>query len=121
LLHAEKEGKAGQLREELGLAYFNRGQRLADHQILLTAAQKVGLDGAASVLESNAFTAEVTEAVQDAAKRQIHSIPVFFIKSGSFAATVHGSSSVKEFSRVFLAIVEHWEAHYAATATHGEL
>lgn len=111
LLHAEKKGKAGELREELGLVYFQHGQRLADHSNLLEAAAKVGLDTveAAAVLSSDAYATQVAQSVKDTSQRHIHSIPVFFIESGAIAATIHGSSSVAEFLQTFREIEEYWE------------
>ena len=111
LLHAESQGLAGELRDELGQVYFIRGKRLADHVLLSEAAKKVGLDGADEILAGDAFAAEVRASVKQTARQQIHSIPVFFFSSGGFSATVHGSSSAEEFLDTFKAVERHWNAH----------
>ena len=109
LLFAEEHDKAGELREALGQRYFVRGERLADREVLLDAADSVGLRGASEVLaEPAAYQEGVVEAVRAARAQGLHSIPVFHFRSGGFETTLHGSSSVEEFHSTFLAIEAHW-------------
>ena len=109
LLFAEQNGKAGELREALGQRYFINGQRLADQEVLLSAAEEVGLAGAEVVLtDRSAYRDEVLQAVKKAHTQGIHSIPVFHFRSGGFSTTLHGSASVETFHKTFLAIEAHW-------------
>jgi predicted DsbA family dithiol-disulfide isomerase len=106
LLFAEQHGKAGELREALGQQYFVHGKRLASHAVLLAASESVGLDRGAvqALLDSDAFASEVHASIKAMSLQQIHSIPVFFIRSGNISRVVHGSASVDEFFQVFRAI-----------------
>jgi predicted DsbA family dithiol-disulfide isomerase len=78
LLHwAEEQGKALPLKTALFEAYFTRGEDPSDHNILLSAADAVGLDvdAARGVLESGRYAEEVRAAEQLWQSRGIHSVP----------------------------------------------
>ena len=82
LLHwAELEGRQLALKNALFEAYFTEGQSPADHEVLVAAAEKAGLDGAAAreVLTSGRYTAEVREAEELWRSRGINAVPAVVI------------------------------------------
>jgi len=85
LLHwAGVEGQPGQqhaLKKTLLEAYHGRAESPASHEVLLHAAQQVGLDveRARAVLASDAFAAEVREREQFYQRAGIHSVPAVII------------------------------------------
>ena len=82
LLHwAELEGRQLALKNALFEAYFTEGKSPADHEVLVAAAEKAGLDGAATreVLTSGRYTAEVREAEELWRSRGINAVPAVVI------------------------------------------
>lgn len=82
LLHwAEGEGKQVALKGELFAAYFTRGEDPSSHEVLLRAAEAVGLDkeAAAAVLSSQQFADEVRTAEQFFQRHGINSVPAVII------------------------------------------
>jgi len=82
LLHwAEIEGKQAALKHALFEAYFTNGQAPSDHDVLVTAAETAGLDGAAAreVLEAGRYAEEVRRAEQLWQSRGIASVPAVII------------------------------------------
>lgn len=82
LLHwAENEGRQTALKHALFEAYFTEGQSPADHEVLVAAAQKAGLDAEAAreVLASGRYADEVREAEQLWQSRGISSVPAIVI------------------------------------------
>ena len=62
-------------------AYFTEGRNPGSHEVLLDAAERVGLDrdAARQVLESDAYAAEVREAEAFYQQAGIHSVPAVII------------------------------------------
>lgn len=82
LLHwAECEGRQTALKHALFEAYFTDGQSPADHEVLVAAAQKAGLDAEAAreVLKSGRYAEEVRGAEQLWQSRGISSVPAIVI------------------------------------------
>jgi predicted DsbA family dithiol-disulfide isomerase len=82
LLHwAELEGRQAALKRALFDAYFTEGLSPADHEVLVGAAEKVGLDGAAAreVLASGRYAEEVRSAEQLWRSRGIDAVPAVVI------------------------------------------
>ena len=82
LLHwAEIEGRQVALKRALFEAYFSEGRNPDDHDILVAAAEKAGLDGAAAreVLETGRYVDEVRRAEQRWQSRGIKSVPAIVI------------------------------------------
>lgn len=82
LLHwAETEGKQAALKHALFEAYFSEGRDPSDHDVLVTAAEKAGLDGAAArdVLDSGRYTDAVRAAEQLWQSRGINSVPAVVV------------------------------------------
>jgi predicted DsbA family dithiol-disulfide isomerase len=78
LLHwAETRGKALPLKTALFEAYFTKGENPSDHEVLLAAAEAVGLDAdeAREVLTSGRYAKEVRAAEHLWQSRGIHSVP----------------------------------------------
>ncbi|MEO6362010.1 MAG: DsbA family oxidoreductase [Caldimonas sp.] len=69
------------LKHELLAAYHSRGENPGAHEVLVKAAETVGLDAqrAATLLGSDEFTAEVREAERHWQQLGIHSVPAVVI------------------------------------------
>lgn len=83
LLHwAEIEGGQAALKHALFEAYFTDQQDPSNHDVLVAAAEKAGLDGAAAreVLASGRYAEEVRAAEQLWQSRGINSVPAIVIE-----------------------------------------
>ena len=82
LLHwAAIEGKQAALKHALFTAYFTDQQDPSNHDVLVAAAEKAGLDGAAAreVLASGRYAEDVRAAEQLWQSRGINSVPAIII------------------------------------------
>ncbi|MFT4242991.1 MAG: DsbA family oxidoreductase [Acidovorax sp.] len=82
LLHwAGQKGLQPQLKHALFKAYFTDGQNPGSHDVLLNAAQAVGLDveEARTVLESGQYADEVREREAFYQQHGIHSVPAVIV------------------------------------------
>ncbi|WP_374398889.1 DsbA family oxidoreductase [Niveibacterium sp.] len=82
LLHwAELEGRQLALKEVLFRRYFTEGENPSSHEVLLAAANEVGLDGARAraILVSDEFGAEVRAAEAKYLNAGINSVPAVII------------------------------------------
>lgn len=82
LLHwAESEGKQAALKHALFEAYFTEDENPSDHDVLVAAARKAGLDPAMAreVLESGRYADEVRAAEQLWRSRGINAVPAIVI------------------------------------------
>lgn len=82
LLHwAELEGKQPALKHALFEAYFTNGENPGSHNVLVTAAQKAGLDTARAreILSSTAYADEVRERERFYLDQGIHSVPAVIV------------------------------------------
>eukprot|EP00930_Biecheleria_cincta_P050687 TRINITY_DN35877_c0_g1_i1.p1 TRINITY_DN35877_c0_g1~~TRINITY_DN35877_c0_g1_i1.p1 ORF type:complete len:186 (-),score=32.70 TRINITY_DN35877_c0_g1_i1:263-820(-) len=94
---AAKQGLQDQIVEELFQNYFEQEKCISDHEVLLAAAQKVGLTGAAELLESDAESAEVNADLQKYQRnRGIHSVPHFLIQDRHTISGAYGSGAFKQ-------------------------
>ena len=75
------EGRQRELKMALFDAYFTRGEDPSDHAVLVAAAAAVGLDrqGAADVLASTAFSAEVRDRERFYQEHGIHAVPAVIL------------------------------------------
>lgn len=82
LLHwAEVEGGQAALKHALFESYFTNGQNIAEHDVLLAAVSRAGLetDEARAILSSDRYGAEVREAERLWQGRGIQSVPAIVI------------------------------------------
>jgi predicted DsbA family dithiol-disulfide isomerase len=82
LLHwAELQGRQAALKHALFSAYFSEGLDVSDQDVLVAAAEKAGLDGAAAreVLASNRYAEETRQAEALWRSRGIDSVPAIVI------------------------------------------
>lgn len=102
LLWAESQGLGVEYGKALARRYFEEGQILSDHSILVACAGEVGLseDEARSFLGTDGFAAEVSKRYEAVKKQGITSIPVFILEIDGRSKTVHGSASSKDFESV---------------------
>ncbi|MDQ1228920.1 DsbA family oxidoreductase [Sphingomonas sp. SORGH_AS_0879] len=82
LLHwAGIEGRQAELKHALFDSYFTRGENIADHDVLVAAVTRAGLDEgeARAILSSDRYAAEVREAERLWQGRGIQSVPAIVI------------------------------------------
>ncbi|MES2933184.1 MAG: DsbA family oxidoreductase [Pseudomonadota bacterium] len=82
LLHwAGLEGKQHALSNALFEAYFSNGENPGDHQVLICAAEKIGLDPirAQAILSSDTFAYEVRQEQEFYRQQGINSVPAIII------------------------------------------
>ena len=82
LLHwAEVEGHQAALKHALFDSYFTRGEDISNHDVLVAAVARAGLDAdeARAILSSDRYTAEVREAERLWQGRGIQSVPAIVI------------------------------------------
>ncbi|MEJ8630949.1 DsbA family oxidoreductase [Sphingomonas sp. I4] len=82
LLHwAEGEGRQAALKHALFDSYFTRGEDISNHDVLVAAAARAGLDAeqARAILSSENYASEVREAERLWQGRGIQSVPAIVI------------------------------------------
>ncbi|RFC54206.1 DsbA family oxidoreductase [Brumimicrobium aurantiacum] len=97
LLHlAKQEGKQAEMKEILLKAHFEDGKNIDDAPTLKALAEMAGLskDKSTEVIESDAFTEEVKNDIQQARDIGVQGVP-FFVAEGKYA--VSGAQSVDVF------------------------
>ena len=98
LLHwAREHGLQGELGERLFRAVFCEGVPVGDRAALAELAADVGLDGAAAVLQSGAYAADVRADEQEAAALGCRGVP-FFVIDRRYA--IAGAQSTDLFAEV---------------------
>jgi predicted DsbA family dithiol-disulfide isomerase len=78
MLHwAALEGRQSELKHALFERHFSAGENPGDHDVLVAAAEEVGLDGARAlaVLQSEAYAADVRERQEFYHNQGIHAVP----------------------------------------------
>lgn len=103
LLHwAETEGHQLALKHALFQAYFTDGKNPGDHDVLISLAEKVGLDPlkAAAILSSDEYSEEVKEREQFYLQNGINAVPAVIINdhyliSGGQASEVYEEALIK--------------------------
>lgn len=102
---AEKQGYAKQdeIVEELMKNYFSEEKFLGDREVLIQAADKAGLIGAAEFLaDPNNGMAEVQEQLQLSQTLRVTGVPYFVVKVGNkTAATFSGAQPADAFLETF--------------------
>lgn len=86
--YAAKHGKAAEITERLLRAYFTDSLNVGDRSVLAKLAGEVGLDEAevASVLASDAYSAEVNADIAEGARLNITGVP-FFVFNNKYAVS----------------------------------
>jgi predicted DsbA family dithiol-disulfide isomerase len=99
LLHwAGLEGQQSKLKHALFDLHFTDGEDPGDHDVLVRAAQQVGLDGvqAREILSSNTYADEVREAQQFYHNQGIHAVPAVVVNDKHL---IQGGQPVEVFER----------------------
>jgi predicted DsbA family dithiol-disulfide isomerase len=99
LLHwAEGDGRQAALKLALFEAYFTKGRSPADHDVLVAAAEKAGLDGEAAreVLTSGRYGEEVRATEQLWRSRGINSVPAIVIDERYLISGGHPPEAFEE-------------------------
>ncbi len=106
LLWAQEQGSAESLLERLYSGYFEQGRSVFTHDDLLAFATEAGLDAATArtVLESEAYAAEVLEHARAAAAFGATGVP-FFVFDRRYA--ISGAQPVEAFAQTLEAT---WKA-----------
>eukprot|EP00928_Gymnodinium_smaydae_P015719 TRINITY_DN15819_c0_g1_i2.p1 TRINITY_DN15819_c0_g1~~TRINITY_DN15819_c0_g1_i2.p1 ORF type:complete len:206 (+),score=23.08 TRINITY_DN15819_c0_g1_i2:189-806(+) len=121
-LWASDLGKAEEFLSAVGRRYFEEGEQLGNHSMLLSAVAETGLDKAAAehVLEDeHSYRSAVMQQYKWAVQEEgIDSIPVFIFRNleGTYRTSVRGSASVGEFLDALNRMAEHVDS-----ASNGEL
>ena len=91
------DAETHRLEELLYAAYFTKNLELADHAVLLGAAEEAGLDRseASKVLSSGKFADEVRRDEAAAARMGVHGVP-YFVVNGKLA--IPGAMSKDDFA-----------------------
>mmetsp|Transcript_31134 Transcript_31134/g.88942 ORF Transcript_31134/g.88942 Transcript_31134/m.88942 type:complete len:181 (-) Transcript_31134:130-672(-) len=76
---AQKQGKQDELVEELFHNYFEQEKCVSDHAVLLAAAEKVGVSGAAQMLQSSAEVNDVQADLRQFVPYARSGVPQFII------------------------------------------
>lgn len=117
LVHlAGSSGRAGQVKEALLSAHFERGQDIADREVLVGIAADAGIDedDARAMLGSERFAAEVRADIECAREIGITGVP-FFVIDAKFA--ISGAQPAERFRR---ALTQAWQqAHPRALVPAG--
>ncbi len=81
-LWAESRGRGEAFHKEAFLAYFARGENLAENAVLYNLAAAVGLDkkAAETVIKKRSFKAEVDAQWQRARELRISAVPTFVVQ-----------------------------------------
>lgn len=98
----QSEQKQDALVEELFRLYFTEGHALSDKKVLLAAAEKANVSGAAALLDGNEKEDEVWAAVEEAYAVGVSGVPHFRLTSSS--GSVHelsGGQPSDEFLKIF--------------------
>jgi predicted DsbA family dithiol-disulfide isomerase len=99
LLHwAKEEGRQAALKHALFDAYFTNGQSPGDHDVLVAAAEGVGLDSAEArrVLDSGAFAPEVRQEEMFWRREGVSAVPTIVINNKYL---IQGSQPPESFER----------------------
>eukprot|EP00658_Telonema_sp_P-2_P020344 TRINITY_DN18049_c0_g1_i1.p1 TRINITY_DN18049_c0_g1~~TRINITY_DN18049_c0_g1_i1.p1 ORF type:complete len:155 (+),score=44.43 TRINITY_DN18049_c0_g1_i1:205-669(+) len=96
LLWADTKGKQEQLAERLAEGHFEKRRSVADHGVLLSACEEIGLSAAdaTEVLEGDAYAEEVWAEYSQIQRQGVHSIPVFVFDD---KWTMSGSHPVEDY------------------------
>ena len=97
LIHfARSQNLQDQVMEKLFSAYFTEGRNVDDRATLIELGREVGLDGdaVATMLDSDAYTAEVSSDIEEARQLGISGVP-FFVFDRAYA--VSGAQDVEVF------------------------
>lgn len=97
---AAKQDKQDAIVEELFSNYFEQEKCLSDRRVLVAAAEKVGVEGAAEMLESSAERSEVDADLREyQSGKSISGVPYFIVNGGEFQES--GAIASEEFVRIF--------------------
>eukprot|EP00240_Pyramimonas_obovata_P014483 CAMPEP_0118927990 /NCGR_PEP_ID=MMETSP1169-20130426/5347_1 /TAXON_ID=36882 /ORGANISM="Pyramimonas obovata, Strain CCMP722" /LENGTH=200 /DNA_ID=CAMNT_0006869877 /DNA_START=119 /DNA_END=721 /DNA_ORIENTATION=- len=81
MLYAEDLGKEAEMCEELMRNYFTQGKTPCDKDVLVAAAEKVGLPNAEAFVAGDAKSAEVTELLKRQRQERVTGVPHFLISA----------------------------------------
>ena len=79
LHHAKANGVQAEMKDRLLLAYFTQGLPISDRATLVQLAEEIGLDGAAEVLEADAYADAVRADEAEASALGISGVPFFVV------------------------------------------
>lgn len=111
LIHfARSQGLQDQVMEKLFSAYFTEGRNVDDRATLIELGRGVGLDGdaVATMLDSDAYTAEVNSDIEEARQLGISGVP-FFVFDRAYA--VSGAQDAEVFTDALRQSLDHWRIH----------
>ncbi|WP_315071052.1 DsbA family oxidoreductase [uncultured Clostridium sp.] len=101
--YAATKGKDGELTERLMRASLSESLNIADRKVLVSLAGDVGLDGAAEMLKSDAYSDQVIADLKESKSLNITGVP-FFVFNNKY--TVSGAQSEQVFLNLINKILE---------------
>ncbi|REC45335.1 DsbA family oxidoreductase [Chryseobacterium pennipullorum] len=97
LLHfAKKHNRSNEMEEALFIAHFIEGKNVADPEVLVSLAEKLGIDKGEAIkaVTSDELDYEVNQDIQEARNNGVSGVP-FFVLNGKYA--VSGAQPVEVF------------------------
>jgi predicted DsbA family dithiol-disulfide isomerase len=113
LSHLAKKHNLGEAAEEaLFRAYFTEGKNIDDNDTLVEIGAAIGLDAneVRSVLETDTFTAEVKQDIDEAQRLGIQGVP-FFVLNSKYG--ISGAQSVEVFTQTLEKSFNEWQQENA--------
>ncbi|WP_042144910.1 DsbA family protein [Paucisalibacillus sp. EB02] len=106
--YAKTEGLGNEFFSRFYAAHFTEGEVLSDSKTIINLAEEVGLDGVEvkKILESKAYTEQVTQDISEARTVGVQGVP-FFVFVDKYA--VSGAQPVDVFTQVLNKV---WEEEY---------
>mmetsp|Transcript_47208 Transcript_47208/g.145360 ORF Transcript_47208/g.145360 Transcript_47208/m.145360 type:complete len:330 (+) Transcript_47208:306-1295(+) len=104
---AKSQGKGDAMIEEIFDAYFQRGEDISKRHVLCSLAEKVGVSGVSSCLDSGTLRSRIMEAHNSTVRSGITSVPHFTVRVGcNMPVRFSGAQSLEQFSFMFARLMQ---------------
>jgi len=115
---AKASGVGVEAEEQLFKAYFTDGKNIDDNDTLVTLGNNIGLDSEElkKILDSDAYTAEVSQDIATARQLRINGVPYFRFNKKH---TISGAQDATQFTAALEQVYNEWKA--AGNAEESEL
>jgi predicted DsbA family dithiol-disulfide isomerase len=111
---ASEKNRQNRAKESLFKAYFTDGKNIDETSTLMVLGEEIGIDPTEikNVLESDKFSAEVNQDIEEAKNRSITSVPTFVFGD---KLTVSGARDSKAFLKILKGAYAEWEIRNAGS------
>lgn len=103
ILLARKQGRENDMIEAVYTANHVKGECLSDFNVLLDAAEKAGVTGAAELLNSDQLVDEVQKQIMHLHRMGVNSVPVLLINE---KYPIHGSPEQEVLNTAFSTLIQ---------------